>query len=65
MTSCAQMPLVREKKSFRNFDFSALLCEQMWNEKEYKTMKQKTQKDKSRPTIRIPNKKLDLEWTMN
>ena len=33
MTSRAQMPLVRGRSHSENLTFSALLCEQMYNEK--------------------------------
>ena len=42
MTSHAQTPLVRGRSHSENLTFSALLCEQMYNEKERQTTKQKT-----------------------
>ena len=41
MTSRAQIMLVRGRSHSENLTFSALLCEQMLNEKERQTTKQK------------------------
>ena len=47
MTSRAQTPLVIERSHSENSNFSALLCEQMSNEKERQTTKQKSQEHRS------------------
>ena len=51
MTSRAQMPLVRGKSLSENLTFSALLCEQMKNEKRASYEETKKQQDKSWRTI--------------
>ena len=63
MTSRAQTPLVRERSHSENFRLSALLSEQIQNEKERQTMKQIKKHSRTSPDVQFKEFSLTKQKT--